>query len=95
MGDHPTNVAAGVLPPLLLLGIKRRSGRRDQSVLTALVKRGCGLRPPRPGLPDRGNKDLPVFGVQLDITDQASLLKEGLGDANALRIADGDNAGFD
>ncbi len=42
-----------------------------------------------------GDDDSPVFGVQLDIACEAGLLKERFRDSNTLRIADGDNSGFD
>jgi hypothetical protein len=55
---------------------------------------GC-LCPASAGTPRGGDYDPAVLSMQLDFATEAGVLEEGLRDADALRVANGDDAGFD
>jgi hypothetical protein len=59
------------------------------------VKRTSRVRPTGTRLPDGSDDNATMFGVQLDITLEPRLFQQRLRYPDALRVADGDNAGFD
>lgn len=59
------------------------------------MERGGRVSPSTARMADGGDDNATVLGVQFDVADQARLFEEGLGNANPLRIADGNDAGFD
>src|SRR6185437_9657056 len=73
---------------------ERRRRRFNQAILASGMKLGGGLGPSGSRSVDCGNHDTPRFGAKLDVPLKPCLLEQQLGDANALGVADGNDAGL-
>jgi hypothetical protein len=67
----------------------------EKSIFAACVELSGGFAPTRAWLANGGNYDAATLRMELDIARKPRLLEEGLGDADTLGVADGDDAGFD